>query len=96
MRTALLQWFATVKDSRGMPWRKPSDFSQTPEERSQRAYEVMRMLILISDGILPMAGVGIRSYAATNSGRNGHTLLQSLDGNVRFLQRKTTVLFSAS
>jgi A/G-specific adenine glycosylase len=46
LRTALLRWFATVKDSRGMPWRKSLDFSQGPEERSQRAYEVMRMLIL--------------------------------------------------
>lgn len=58
MRIALLQWFATVKDSRGMPWRKPSGFSQTPEERSQRAYEVMRMLILIPDEILFMGRCG--------------------------------------
>lgn len=40
-RTALLQWYATVHDSRGMPWRKPSGLSQGLEERSQRAYEVV-------------------------------------------------------
>ncbi|KAJ3567834.1 hypothetical protein NP233_g6104 [Leucocoprinus birnbaumii] len=40
MRTALIQWFAEVRDSRGMPWRKLSNISQNPEERSQRAYEV--------------------------------------------------------
>jgi len=46
IRTALLKWFATVRDLRGMPWRKPSKLSQDPEQRSQRAYEVMRTLIL--------------------------------------------------
>jgi len=46
MRTALLKWFATVRDSRGMPWRKSFKLSQDPEQRSQRAYEVMRTLIL--------------------------------------------------
>lgn len=40
MRTALLRWFTTVRDSRGMPWRKPSNLSQDPQQRSQRAYEV--------------------------------------------------------
>ncbi|KXN89142.1 A/G-specific adenine DNA glycosylase [Leucoagaricus sp. SymC.cos] len=40
LRSALLGWFTTVRDARGMPWRKPFDFSQGPEERSQRAYEV--------------------------------------------------------
>lgn len=40
LRTALLDWFATVHDLRGMPWRKPSSFSRGLEERSQRAYEV--------------------------------------------------------
>ena len=46
MRTALLQWYATVRDSRGMPWRKSPKLSRDPEQRSQRAYEVMRILIL--------------------------------------------------
>jgi len=46
MRTALLKWFTTVRDSRAMPWRKPSNLFQDPEQRSQRAYEVMRTLIL--------------------------------------------------
>ncbi|KAF9447147.1 hypothetical protein P691DRAFT_761024 [Macrolepiota fuliginosa MF-IS2] len=40
LRTALLQWFASVYNSRGMPWRKPSGLGQGLEERSQRAYEV--------------------------------------------------------
>jgi len=46
MRTALLQWYATVRDSRGMPWRKSPKLSRDPEQRPQRAYEVMRILIL--------------------------------------------------
>ncbi|TFK41618.1 hypothetical protein BDQ12DRAFT_710665 [Crucibulum laeve] len=40
IRTALLQWYSTVHETRGMPWRKPYDASQGPEERAQRAYEV--------------------------------------------------------
>lgn len=40
IRTALLRWYAVVHTSRGMPWRKPYDPSQGPEERAQRAYEV--------------------------------------------------------
>lgn len=40
VRLALLRWYAGVHASRGMPWRKPYDPSQGPEERAQRAYEV--------------------------------------------------------
>lgn len=40
IRIALLQWYAGVQTSRGMPWRKPYDPLQGPEERGQRAYEV--------------------------------------------------------
>ncbi|KAF9068903.1 DNA glycosylase [Rhodocollybia butyracea] len=40
IRRALLKWYATVRDSRGMPWRKPYDPNLRIEERSQRAYEV--------------------------------------------------------
>ncbi|KAF8886550.1 DNA glycosylase [Infundibulicybe gibba] len=40
IRKALLQWYAGIHDSRGMPWRKPFDPSQGPTERAQRAYEV--------------------------------------------------------
>ncbi|GAA6043599.1 hypothetical protein JCM8097_008279 [Rhodosporidiobolus ruineniae] len=37
----LLAWFDTVKDTRGMPWRKEvNPAQQTDEERAQRAYEV--------------------------------------------------------
>ncbi|KAF9266069.1 DNA glycosylase [Marasmius fiardii PR-910] len=36
----LLNWFATVRDARGMPWRKPYDPHLDAGERAQRAYEV--------------------------------------------------------
>lgn len=41
IRVALLRWYAGVHASRGMPWRKPFDPLQGPEERAQRAYEVL-------------------------------------------------------
>ncbi|KAJ7057825.1 DNA glycosylase [Mycena amicta] len=40
IRTALLEWYATVHESRNMPWRKPFNPSLGPEDRAQRAYEV--------------------------------------------------------
>ncbi|KAH6900898.1 A/G-specific adenine DNA glycosylase [Coprinopsis sp. MPI-PUGE-AT-0042] len=40
IRVALLKWFDTVRDARGMPWRKPFDRSHSREQSSQRAYEV--------------------------------------------------------
>ena len=40
IRTALLEWFNTVRDTRGMPWRKPWTSGLSPAARSQRAYEV--------------------------------------------------------
>lgn len=40
IRDALLQWYSRVHMSRVMPWRKPYNPSHSPEERSQRAYEV--------------------------------------------------------
>ena len=40
IRLALLEWYKTVHDIRGMPWRKSYDPSQGPDERAQRAYEV--------------------------------------------------------
>ncbi|THV07111.1 DNA glycosylase [Dendrothele bispora CBS 962.96] len=40
IQTALLEWFETVRDARGMPWRKPFDENLGLEERAQRAYEV--------------------------------------------------------
>ena len=40
IRLALLEWYKDVHDIRGMPWRKPYDPSQGPDERAQRAYEV--------------------------------------------------------
>lgn len=38
LRKELLCWFETVRNVRGMPWRKP--FCDNYEEQSQRAYEV--------------------------------------------------------
>ena len=43
---ALLDWYAGVHESRGMPWRKPYDPSLGRDERSQRAYEVRTVLIV--------------------------------------------------
>lgn len=40
IRLALLEWYKAVHDTRGMPWRKPYDPTQGPDERAQRAYEV--------------------------------------------------------
>nr|GAT42772.1 predicted protein [Mycena chlorophos] len=40
IRSSLLRWYATVHDSRNMPWRKAYNPSLGPAERAQRAYEV--------------------------------------------------------
>lgn len=40
LRAALLKWYETVHDKRGMPWRKPYDPNLGDEDRAQRAYEV--------------------------------------------------------
>ncbi|KII91213.1 hypothetical protein PLICRDRAFT_37925 [Plicaturopsis crispa FD-325 SS-3] len=40
IRSALLEWYEGVRDSRGMPWRTRYDASLDAEARSQRAYEV--------------------------------------------------------
>ncbi|THH30990.1 hypothetical protein EUX98_g3175 [Antrodiella citrinella] len=39
-RKALLAWYDTIHEVRGMPWRKPFNDSWNEEERAQRAYEV--------------------------------------------------------
>ncbi|KAF8512661.1 hypothetical protein BU17DRAFT_53907 [Hysterangium stoloniferum] len=39
LRKPLLEWFDTVRDTRGMPWRKP--VLADPEQQAQRAYEVV-------------------------------------------------------
>ncbi|SJL15645.1 uncharacterized protein ARMOST_19149 [Armillaria ostoyae] len=38
---ALLRWYSGVHATRGMPWRKVYDPNLGPEERAQRAYEVL-------------------------------------------------------
>lgn len=40
LREGLLDWYAGVHASRGMPWRKPYDGSWDAEQKAQRAYEV--------------------------------------------------------
>lgn len=49
LRSALLEWYATVHDLRSMPWRKPPGNYQTLEQRSQRAYEVTRTYHVYTD-----------------------------------------------
>jgi A/G-specific adenine glycosylase len=44
LRVALLEWYAGVHETRGMPWRKPYDPSLGHDGRAQRAYEVSVML----------------------------------------------------
>ena len=41
LRGPLLQWYDSVHQARGMPWRKPFDASLDAEGRAQRAYEVL-------------------------------------------------------
>lgn len=36
----LLEWFESVREKRGMPWRKRYDPSLSMEEKGQRAYEI--------------------------------------------------------
>jgi len=42
--SALLDWYAGVRESRGMPWRKPYDPSLGRDGRAQRAYEVKTLM----------------------------------------------------
>lgn len=75
LRTALLEWYATVHDSRSMPWRKPPEDYETIERRSQRAYEVTRTHHAYLENLTCEPGMGFRSNAAANSGNHGYTLL---------------------
>ncbi|KAG8989199.1 Mitochondrial carrier protein ymc2 [Tulasnella sp. 427] len=43
----LLEWFDSVRDTRGMPWRKEYDPSLSDEEKAQRAYEVLVSEIML-------------------------------------------------
>lgn len=43
----LLRWYAVVQQDRGMPWRKPFNPAQGPEERAQRAYEVLNGVLCV-------------------------------------------------
>ena len=47
IRTALLAWYDTVHDVRGMPWRKPFSHAWNSEERAQRAYEVSSTALVL-------------------------------------------------
>ncbi|KAF8313134.1 DNA glycosylase, partial [Clavulina sp. PMI_390] len=46
-RQGLLDWFERVKHSRGMPWRGDYDPSLSPEDQTQRAYEVLVSEIML-------------------------------------------------
>ncbi|KAG8898958.1 hypothetical protein FRC00_002107, partial [Tulasnella sp. 408] len=43
----LLEWFDSVRDTRGMPWRKEYDPSLSEDEKAQRAYEVLVSEIML-------------------------------------------------
>jgi A/G-specific adenine glycosylase len=40
LQSDLLEWFESVREKRGMPWRKRYDPSLTMAEKGQRAYEI--------------------------------------------------------
>jgi len=42
IRTALLAWYKTVHETRGMPWRQEYNPDLEPDERAQRAYQVFQ------------------------------------------------------
>ncbi|KIO30707.1 hypothetical protein M407DRAFT_20236 [Tulasnella calospora MUT 4182] len=44
---SLLEWFDSVRDTRGMPWRKEYDPSLSEDEKAQRAYEVLVSEIML-------------------------------------------------
>jgi hypothetical protein len=48
LRASLLEWFADVRDVRGMPWRQPA-MATSPEGQAQRAYEVRHNICSFSD-----------------------------------------------
>lgn len=43
LQSALLAWYDTVHEQRGMPWRKPFVSTSDRKVRSQRAYEVSEL-----------------------------------------------------
>jgi hypothetical protein len=80
VRIALLDWFKTVHDTRGMPWRKPYDPTLSPERRAQRAYEVRVsadswFMIGTSRSYSYLIGLDFRDHVTTNASCHSRTLL---------------------
>ncbi|KAI3602862.1 g-specific adenine dna glycosylase [Moniliophthora roreri] len=69
MQNSLLLWYSTVRDARGMPWRKPFDPTLGPSEKAQRAYEVSFFRECLDLG----------NYATADAGGNSDSLLQYMD-----------------
>uniref|UniRef100_A0A0W0FVX8 HhH-GPD domain-containing protein n=1 Tax=Moniliophthora roreri TaxID=221103 RepID=A0A0W0FVX8_MONRR len=72
MQNSLLLWYSTVRDARGMPWRKPFDPTLGPSEKAQRAYEVSFFRECLDLG----------NYATADAGGNSDSLLQYMDEKV--------------
>jgi A/G-specific adenine glycosylase len=82
VRNALLAWYKTVHDTRGMPWRRPYDPNLGPEERAQRAYEVLELpcgLCIWNGKIdsysLVYVGLDLGDHVATDTSCHSHPLL---------------------
>lgn len=83
-RKALLNWYAGVHESRGMPWRKPYNPTLDRDQRAQRAYEVCpAALHAVVRGVYHDSGLDLRDNAPADAGRHRHTVLQQVDGQVR-------------
>ena len=57
MRSSLLEWYSSVHEVRGMPWRRPFDPSLDVDARAQRAYEVSRQTLTKSRSWLLNPGI---------------------------------------
>ena len=79
VRNALLAWYKTVHDTRGMPWRRPYDPNLGPEERAQRAYEVLELScgLWIWNGKIDSYSLVLRRSGSRRSCCNRHKLPQS-------------------
>lgn len=77
VRNALLAWYKTVHDTRGMPWRRPYDPNLGPEERAQRAYEVLQFSCGLWNGKIDWycVGLDLGDHVATDTSCHSHPLL---------------------
>jgi A/G-specific adenine glycosylase len=72
--SALLDWYAGVHESRGMPWRKPYDPSLGRDGRAQRAYEVRSICTSVRH-TQDLVGLDIRDNVATNTSGDRNSVL---------------------